>query len=207
MPTSLLCCNHFDAPCVHCFHASELKNKWSNGPPLFNGAASPSLPLLSLEWHRLALSGSCALFDLSVSIKCVYLSVWTVYLLISFLGVVMCWAWDVLCFSALHEVNWRTQYVDAAVDWPVIYFIHFNRHLEAGFEWFLGFRCCFQFSIALPENCNDVEIFGVIHFISLFRWIWSTSGSSPQEDILPYPDLSQLIRTYLPWILQDTRIG
>jgi hypothetical protein len=42
--------------------------------------------------------------------------------------------------------------VNAAVDWPVIYSIHFNRHLEAGFEWFRGFWCCLQFSIALPEN-------------------------------------------------------
>jgi hypothetical protein len=38
---------------------------------------------------------------------------------------------------------------------------------------------------------------------------WGTSGSLSQEDILPYPDLSQLIRTYgdLSWISQDTRTG
>jgi len=56
--------------------------------------------------------------------------------------------------------GWRTQCVDAAVEWPVICFIHFNCCLEAGFEWFWGFWCYFQFSIALPENWNDVEIFG-----------------------------------------------
>ncbi len=56
-------------------------------------------------------------------------------------------------------------------DWPVIYFSHFNRRLEAWFEWFLGFRISdhysdailtlfFKFSIARLENWNDVEIFG-----------------------------------------------
>ncbi len=43
---------------------------------------------------------------------------------------------------ALHEVNdpsIKELCVDAAVDGLVIYFIHFNCHLEARFEWFWGF--------------------------------------------------------------------
>ncbi len=57
------------------------------------------------------------------------------------------------------RLGWRFQCVDAAVNWPVIHFIHVNRCLEAEFEWFCWFWCCFQFSIALPENWNGVEIF------------------------------------------------
>ncbi len=56
--------------------------------------------------------------------------------------------------------GWRTQCVDAAVDWHVICFFHFNHCLEAGFEWFCGFWCCFQVSIVLPKNWNNVEILG-----------------------------------------------
>ncbi len=41
-----------------------------------------------------------------------------------------------------------------------VLFLSFNRCPEACFEWFCGFRCCLHFSIALLENCNDVEIFG-----------------------------------------------
>ncbi len=113
----------------------------------------------SLVQRNLEHSGLCAPPGLPVSIMRIRQVFWQfVFLLLAFMF------WDaklgtfyfqLLCMRS----GWITQCVDAAVDWSVICFFHFNRCLEAGIEWFCGFWCCFQFSIALPEYWNNVEIF------------------------------------------------
>ena len=69
--------------------------------------------------------------------------------------------------------DWRTQCVGAAVDWTVIYFIRFDRHLEAWLERFCGFWCCFQFLLHCWKTESMSKSSGACHFVSRFLWIWS----------------------------------
>ncbi len=66
------------------------------------------------------MSGLYAPLDLSALIKCVCLNIWIVYSLIACLDYLKCWSRDIPFSSALHEVNPRSQCVDAAVDGLVI---------------------------------------------------------------------------------------